>query len=279
MATTAAITGIGLAAAGTAAAIKAQQMKTKARRVNYAGSAEATDEYRTKYGAGADQGNQGYAQGQRTATSASIGALGLGQTGQQLTQRGLQMNVAPSTQGMDLLNAYQPGQVAAAQQQLVLDQNAQANLGAARAGGALQLRNALGANAQAGVQAAGQLAAERAQEEQALLGAKVDQANTMQGQRLANLQVQNQSLGLGTGLVAQGNSQLLSAGQTQGQLGLGNQGQYLNSLSDVNSQQLAADLDYERRRQADQQRKAQNWFGLGQGLIGSGASILGKSGG
>jgi hypothetical protein len=63
MAVTAAVAGAGLIAAGTAAAIKANKMKTQGRKVNYGGSAAATDQLKQTYAAGADQGNKSFTEG------------------------------------------------------------------------------------------------------------------------------------------------------------------------------------------------------------------------
>lgn len=242
-------------------------MKTKARSKQYGGSTEAVDAYRKAYGTGADRGADAVEAGRRQLLTGGQAATDLAARGRTVLDSA--GNIAPvpvSTTGASLLGAYQPGAVAAAQAQQVLDANAQANLGAARSGGALGLRNALNANAYAGVDAAQGLAVQRAQEEERLLAAKVAQENAdraAQTDALALAEQQRlQATQVGAGIAQASNGQAIQAASATGQLGLTSQGQYLNQLSDVERAQLTADMDYERRRQEDQQRKSQNLWGL-----------------
>jgi hypothetical protein len=284
MAITAGVVGAGLIAGGTAAAIRAQRMKTAAKGKQYGGSADAVDSMRTGFAQGVDQGNAGVVAGQDRLREASLDTQNLQKQGLNIANSAGQIQ-APvlNNGGLSLLNSYVPGQVAEAQTKRVLDQQQQATMGGARAGGALGLRDAINANAYQGVQAAQNLAEQRAQEEQALLGAKVAQGNTQIGmQQDANQVAQAQRaqlLGLGTGVQGQAIGQQIGTATGIGQLGIANQGQQLNALQETNAQQLTADLDYERRRQADAQRKSQNIFALGQTLIGGGANVLSKAGG
>jgi hypothetical protein len=284
LAITAGVVGAGLIAGGTAAAIRAQRMKTAAKGKQYGGSADAVDSMRTGFAQGVDQGNAGVVAGQDRLREASLDTQNLQKQGLNIANSAGQIQ-APilNNGGLSLLNSYVPGQVAEAQTKRVLDQQQQATMGGARAGGALGLRDAINANAYQGVQAAQNLAEQRAQEEQALLGAKVAQGNTQIGmQQDANQVAQAQRaqlLGLGTGVQGQAIGQQIGTATGIGQLGIANQGQQLNALQETNAQQLTADLDYERRRQADAQRKSQNIYGLAQTLIGGGANVLSKAGG
>lgn len=284
MAITAGVVGAGMIAGGTAAAIRAQQMKTKPRGVQYGGSQEARKGYLENYGERTDAGAARVNDGKQLVGQA-------GGLGSQLASRGLQTmdsanNVqlnTPSYEAKGLLAGYTPGAASAAQAQQVLDQNARANLAAAQSGGAMARRAAINANAMAGVQSAADVAALRAQEEQAYLGARIAQANEDQGMLARALEVQEaQRLGrltTGAQVATGGNAQALTAGTNQMQAGLMQEKTYLDAIQSVEEQQMAANLDFERRRQADQQRKAQNLWGLGSTLIGGGAKVLGNAGG
>jgi hypothetical protein len=229
MAVTAAVAGAGLIAAGTAAAIKANKMKTQGRKVNYGGSAAATDQLKQTYAAGADQGNKSFTEGVAGLNNVRGQGLALTNQGQAITSSA--GGITPGLYGhagSQLLAQYQPGQIAAAQAQQAMDQNTAAVSGAARAGGALGLRNALNANANNGQVLAQNAGIQAAQERQALLGAQVAQGNTeTQGQLDQNAVAQQQRtqlLGLGTS-VTQGRSltRRQAPSSNIGQLGLANQ--------------------------------------------------------
>jgi hypothetical protein len=284
MAITAGVVGAGLIAGGTAAAIAAAKKKTQARRVQYGGSAEAGDALKQTYAAGADQGNQAFSQGVSKLNGVGLQGAQLATQGQAITNSA--GGIAAGNYGhlgSQLLTQYQPGQVAAAQAQQAMDQNTAAVSGAARAGGALGLRNALNANANNGQVLAQNAGIQAAQEKQALLGAQVGQANVeTQGQLDQNALAQQQRtqlLGLGTGVTQAGVNAQAGAASNIGQLGLADQGQFLNQQQNVYDQQNSNDVNYEQRRQADQQRRAQNLWGLGSSLIGSGAKAIGGGGG
>lgn len=278
--------GAGMVAGGTAAAVKSMKQKTKGRRAHYGGNADATQGYRETYAGGVDKG----------ATGVNRGTVGLVQAGQQagdIRDRGLSImdsaggvSVSPNAftrEGAGILGAYQPGAVSAAQAQQMLERNARANLGAAQGGGAMAMRNAVNANAYAGVNAAADIAAIRAGEEERLMAAKVAQANADQqtvlgAEALADQQAL-QRLQLGSGVASGGNQQAIGTSGAIGQLGLAQEKTYVDALQNVETQQLMANMDYEKRRQADAQRKANNLWNLGSTLIGGGAKMAAGAGG
>jgi hypothetical protein len=278
MAVTAGVVGAGLIAAGTAAAVRAQRMKTKARAVQYGGSQEAGSSLAETYAKGADQGNAGYQQGNKGLNTAAANSQQLFRTGQGIIDQA-QQPVVVDNLASQRLAGYQPGAISAQATRNTIDELGRQNLAGASAGGAAGIRDAVNANAQMGVQATGQLAQQAAQEKLGYLGMTIDQANA---DRAAALQAEAQRQSLlqtGAGIAAQGNNQRISSSGTLGQLGLADQGQFLAQQQNVLDTQNMNDLNYEQRRQADQQRKAQNLWGLGSSLIGGGASILGKAGG
>lgn len=177
-----------------------------------------------------------------------------------------------TTAGSDALAAYQPGAVSQAMAQQVLNRNAQANLGAARSGGALGLRNALNANAQAGVSAQADMAAQAAQEQERYLAAQLQQANADRAAQQAQI---SQGIGMSQGALAQG----LDASNAYTRIGAGLEGSYLDAEQHLLDQQLIADLDYDRRRQAEGQRKSDRLWDMAGGLIGIGGKALGSMGG
>lgn len=178
-----------------------------------------------------------------------------------------------STVGSEALAAYQPGAVSQAMAQQVLNRNAQANLGAARSGGALGLRNALNANAQAGVAAQADMATQAAQEQERYLAAQLQQANADRAAQQAQV---SQGIGLSQGALGQG----LDASNAYTRAGLGLEQGYLDAESHLNDQQLIADLDHERRRQAEQQRRSDRlWDFSGALLSGAGKALGGIGGG
>jgi hypothetical protein len=263
-----------MAAGATAAAIRAQQMKTKARRSYYGGSQDALDAQRDSYATGIDQGNSGYDTGVR-------GLQHAGGTGATITDRGMQLldsaaAAQPSQAGVAPLQSLDPQAVARVRSQMALDQNARATLGMARSGGALGIRQAVAANAAAGVQGAQQEAAMGLEGEQAK--AQLLSQNAVQRSQLDQAK-QAQLLNAGGQLATTGNAQTLQAASGVGQLGLTNQGQYLNQLQGADQSQLSADINYDTRRQADQQRRAQNLWSLAGTLTGGAAKAFGSIGG
>ena len=192
-----------------------------------------------------------------------------------------------------ILAAYQPGRVSEAAGRAAIDQVSQANLGGARAGGALGLRNALNANGQAGVDMAGQIAAQRAAEEERYLGAQVGQANLDRSTTLdqrnnesaMQLQadeayrqriLQNQNMNYGISQAALGAR--LGALDSQAGQAIQREGLAATSLGEIRGQQLSADINYDTRRQAEQQRKSNNLWGLAGGLVGIASGALGSLG-
>lgn len=284
MAITAGVVGGAMVVGGTAAAVRAMRMKTKPRGVQYGGSQGTLQGYREMYGQGVDRGAVSAAEGlHHVGTGAErADALTVRGAGIMDSAENIQ-NPALQREGMALLKSYQPGAVAEAQARQVLDQNAQANLGAARSGGALAMRNAVNANAMAGVRAAADSATQRAAEEQAYVQVLAQQANRDEQAQLEAEAVAEQQrvarLGLGSGIISTANQQQIGAGSAAAEIGAGQERTYLTELSGVNQAQLAADLDYERRRQADAQRRANNLWNLGSSLIGGGARAIGGGAG
>lgn len=269
---------------GTAAAIRAQKMKTKPRGVVYGGTMANQVAMGDGFAQGVDKGADSLARGENGLVGAVKDSRGLMNRGTALADSANGMQAVNATNGaQSMLGSYVPGAVAAAQAQQVTDATGRQTLAAGSTGGALGLRDAMYANSAAGQQNAQAAAVQRAQEEQALLGARVaqenadraariDAANTVAAQRL-----QTQTAGA---QIAQGaNAQAVTGAGNIGQLGLANQGQYLGQAQTVEDRQFQANLDYEKRRQEDQQRKSQNLWNLGSSLIGGGAKAIGGAGG
>jgi hypothetical protein len=262
---------------GAAAAVRAQRMKTNPRGVTYGGNADTQDALLDDYGQGVAQGNGAVTSGLTGLQSGFIGGVQQRQTGQALIDSAASSTPAPTGQGMSILQGYQPGQVAATQQQVALDQGALQTLSAGRTGGALGLRNALVANAGNTMQVGQAAAAQRAQEQQSYVAAQVAQANqdkanqfSANGQRLQQLQ-------LGGGIMATGNGQATGAAGTITSAGLNDQGQYLGQQQNVYDSQAGLNQTYETNRQQNQVRKSQNLWNLGGSLVGSGVSTLSKA--
>lgn len=287
MAVTAGIAaGVGLAAigAGTAAAIRAQKMKTQPRGVTYGGSKDAQDTLEEQNLQGIAQGNAQQVQGFTGLEAGRKAAAQLAGDGVSIRQSGNRVvPVAVGNQGGAILGQYQPGAVAQAQAQQSLDQNTAASFGAARSGGALGLRNALNANATTGAQTAQALAVQRAQEQQALTQAQVAQANTNQQNLFQSDQQaaaqRAQLLGIGTQAQAAGAGMMTQAATSQAQAGLSNQNQWLGQEQNLNDEQAKLNAMYEQTRQGTAQKKSDRLWGLGSSLIGGGFGMLGKAGG
>lgn len=248
-------------------------MKTKARRSYYGGSKEELDAQRGSYATGVDQGNAGYGQAQ-------TGLAEGGATGSDIAQRGTKildsaLTGQPSQAGAAALNSLDPQAVAKIRAQQAMDANSAANLAAGASGGALGLRQALQANAAAGAGVAQGAAAAGVEGEQAK--AQLIAQNAVQRAQLDQTR-QNTLLDAGGQLALSGNGQTIQAAGTGGQLGLTSQGQYLNQLQNTDLAQLKADTDYDTRRQQDQQRKAQNLWGMAGTLTGGAMKALGGAG-
>lgn len=232
-----------------------------------------------------EQGAQHYNEGRLALANTSAAA-------EQQRQIGLGLNATAAqdqamsqfgNQGSEYLAGYQPGAISQAMSRQVLDQNAQANLGAARASGALGLRNALNANAFTGVQAAGQMATQAAQEQERYLAARVGQANIdretqIQAEEAQRQRVlQQQALGLGVAQNSLGTG--LQAATTYGNQAIQREQTAAAGLDSIRQSQLEADMNYDQRRQAEGQRKSDRLWGLAGGLIGVAGSALGRLGG
>lgn len=218
--------------------------------------------------------NRAEAQGVVDTGLAGVASASQAAEQQRLIALGLMQGDGPgfSTAGSDFVAGYQPGQVSQTMAQQVLNRNAQANLGAARSGGALGLRNALNANAQAGVNAQADMAAQAAQEQERYLAAQVNQANADRAAQMAQV---GQGIGLAQGALGQG----LNAGQAYTSAGLNLENNYLDAEQRLNEQKLMADMDYDRRRQAENQRKSDRLWNLSGSLLGIAGKAFGSAGG
>jgi hypothetical protein len=176
---------------------------------------------------------------------------------------------------------YKPGEQSAAAAALALKQSGQQNLAMARSGtnAAMGLRTALNANGQAGVDIAAQTALIRAQEEQAAVQLRTEAyaraaaaANAMRGgdMGLAGFQTGRQQFGVQTAGSAYGGLASLGAGR---------EATYLDAQQNVEQAQLQAEMEYERRRQEEAQRKSNALISLGAGLIGGGGRVMSMGGG
>lgn len=239
------------------------------------------------------------------ATLAGQGQL-LGQAQQMQTDALARGNSAATDQGMysvgqqavgnegaGILAGYRPGAVSQAMASNVVNQAAQASLGAARSGGALGLRNALNANAQAGVGIAGQQAAQAALEQQQYIGQQVQQAN-LDRQALLDQRNTESAMGLQADeayrqrvLQSQAQNYGLAANALGAQMGtLDSQASQAvqreqlaaSGLDSIRNSQLEAELNYDTRRQQEQQRKSNNLWGLAGSLLGVSGAALGSIG-
>jgi len=263
---------------GIGAGISAARQKTNPRKVQYGGTEEEYQGYQDQAAAGLTQGNQGYTQGTRGLLQTANAGQDLAQTGRGFISQANGVGVQAQNAGGAILAGYQPGQVSGLASQAALEAGARQNLGAARSGGALGLRNALTANAGGNVQAAQNAAVLRAQEEQQYVQARVAQANqNQQDQFQAQQQTQAQRAqmyGLGSSLMQAGNGQAQTAYGNITQAGLNNQGQFMDQQTHLLDADNQNKMSYEQMRQAEQQRKSDRKWGLASGLIGGGMSAM-----
>lgn len=282
--------GGAMAVGGIAASIKGARTKANPRRSYYGGSQEALDATRTAYNEGIQSG-----QGQVNAGLQSIGqgvesAQGVAQQGQDLYGRGgnyLDQANAQFRRGSMVQNdalrhigAAARGE-APSQAEAMLAANAD---DAARRGMALAstarggnqasaMRSAAMAGSQgalaAGQQAAALRAAEMAQARGEL--AALGQGLYAQGQIPGQMGLS--AIGQGLGAQQFGANALMGAGQFTAGLGAGREASYLGAQQNVEQSQLAAQLDYDRRRQAEAQRRSDRWWDFGGRLISGGGSV------
>lgn len=270
------VVGGSMVAGGTAAAIRAQRMKTNPRGVQYGGSPEALDAYRDQYQQGIGTGAGLIGQGTGAQAGLSTDAYGTVNQGRGLIASGM---ATPTNADPRALQFIQQGGVDAnaaadAGAHSALDDIYRQNQAAAVTGGALGQRQAIYENAAAGGAIAQQLAAQRAQNALATDQAAAGQVVTDQGIVQANRGLNLNQAQVGAGLIGTGYGTQLGANNAQIQAGLGTQGQYLGALGDVEQQQNENALDYERRRQANAIRRSQNLWNLGAGLITGGAGVI-----
>lgn len=281
--------GAAMAAGGTGAAAKG--FSTKGTRPNpsyYGGSQGALDAQRDLYarqqrdnGRLIDSGAQGLGQ---------IGNWGMAQANQaEGSINGAFANEQAARQQQALLAgnitnaaaAYQPGGQSIATYKAALADAANQNMALARSGtnSAMGLRDALNANAQASVDIGQRAALIRAQEEQAKAQLGI-QANAAAGQMMGDVRAGDQSLaGMNIGRQQFGVQTAGGVYSGLSNLGAGREATYLDAQSQMEQAQLAAQMDYDRRRQEDRLQKRSQLIGLGAGLISGGANVMASSGG
>lgn len=289
-----AVIGAGMAAGGVASAVKGARIGAKPNQSYLGGSPEALAERRRAANAGIqsgqDQINAGTGLlGQGVESARGIASQGAGLTDQAQGFFGAaQGSIAQGGQARD--QAFQMQRAAALGQapsvaEGLLRQNAddaaRAQLGmaaGARGGGALAAqRNASNVGAQLQLQAGQQAATLRAQEIAQARNALAGIANDYTG-------AGGMQAGIGSGLLGQGmqaqqfgaNAEA-GAGQFVAGLGADREQTYVGVQNDVDRTQLEAELDYDRRRQAENQRRSDRFFQLGGALIGGGGNILASS--
>lgn len=271
---TAAIVGGTLVAAGAATAAKGAATKGVDPRLgtyNYGGSDYAASGYRQNYG------NQvGLAQALGSAPLATYGQLQQsGATAQQQGLGTLTQALAPGgfgTEGGVDLSGVDPGAAAEAQSRATLAQAALRTNALGRTGGALGLRAAINANAGAGAQAAQQAAVTRAQAEQQMVQAQLQNQGLINQTRFGLAGLGQQQQGFGAGLQMEASNNVANIGLQREQL-------YNQQLSDFETRQMEAQIAGEQARQQSKLDKRRLIVGLGAGLIGSGASVMASGGG
>lgn len=280
--------GVGgaMAVGGAGAAIRASRIKAQPRKVYYGGSAEGENALRDAAAAGVDnaerltgQGVGALQQGFRSGYQTSQAGAGLLQesVGSPAPGRDYESARAAKMGGMSLLNSYRPGEASRLAAQAASDQAGRQNLAAGATGGALGLRDAMYNNANSGQQIAQQAAVQRAQEEQALLSAKVNQQNMDRGVGDANyadaVSRRLQGAQIGAQIAGAGNGQVLQAGQGITSAGLSQTGLYLDQAQNVENSAFQANLSYEKARQEEKQRKSDRLYQFGGAVFSAGASV------
>lgn len=270
------ITAAALAGGGAAATAGAAGQKTGYNRQYFGGSPEELERLRQEQAANATAGRSLT----DTATGNMMGTASMAQNAanKQATQmEQLSQSVGRPAFTNDPLANYDPGMVARAQAQAALQQQARASLGAGFAGGALGLRNAVNANAEATVNAAPAIAAAAggAANDQALAQSQQQLARSQLDQQYAGRVLQGQQLGLSARLAGTGLQ--LDAQRYAGDVGQNREQLYTGQLQDTNSQQFQGDQDAEARRQAAALQKQDRLFRMGEQFF-SGASKAATAG-
>jgi hypothetical protein len=145
----------------------------------------------------------------------------------------------------------------------------------AASGGPLAQRQAMADNSMAGAQVAQDLAAVQAQNRLATGQALAGQYDTNVDQNLAQRGLFLQQAGLGANVAQAGYGTQISAATPAVSAGVATTGQYLDAQQQAEQAQLAAALSYEQRRQQEAQRRSQNLWNFGAGLVSGGARTLG----
>jgi hypothetical protein len=197
------IAGAAMVGAGTAAAIRANRINAKPRGVAYGGSPEALDAYRDQYASGIGYGGMLRDAGIQDMSNVGTQAAGTAQYGQGLIAGALDRSRANTGYGA-MQAIQQTGSVAnnAADVggRIALDQAMSRNTALAQTGGALGMRSAMAANADASAQIAQQNAAIRAQNAVAQQQAIAQQFNTNDAINQSWRGLDLQEAGLGAGL-------------------------------------------------------------------------------
>lgn len=280
--------GAGLAAAGTAIAGGAMSVKnTKPRKQFFGNTAEQEQAYRNQYETGIQQGNAMLGQGAgmigqagQMAQDNALLSQGMYGQGRMLGDAG----IAGQNRGISnmLSAAYQQGPSAAqAQMQAGLDQSQRAMMAqaaAARGGNqAAAMRNAQAQGSQMALDANQQAAVLRAQEQQAEIARRVNAQ-----QAAAQLYGQQSQLGYniqgqGLGYANQAAGMYGDLGQGIGQMGLANQGQFLDARTAMESAALNADVQVAMAKAQAQQNKRNGLLGFAGALVGGGGAVMGSA--
>lgn len=268
-------------AGGTAAAVKASQQATKPQPTWYGGDPEAYAGYRDRYGAARTAGAAVGDQGMKSLAELADAGQGVATQGQGIVTDALGRRFDPNFGAQEVAHGIGDRAVAEANlaSQAALDQATHKNVAIAQSGGPAAMRMAMAENADAGIvgaqNAATTAAGARLAGEQAYLGQLNlgDQFVTAQRQQALT------EAGLGAGLVGTGFGAQATGGGGVMQGGLLRERSYLEGETGVEQTQTMLALDEERRRQADKQRKNQNLWGLGAGLISGGGQVMAGAGG
>lgn len=264
----------GGAALGRSAGISGQNPN----RQLYGGSKDEYDRLRAQYQTGLLAGGKVSEDSLRNLQDqALIARNGIGSTGKNMMVDALRRPVEMDSRGAEELQAMDPGAVAQAQANAALDAAARRNIGMASNGGALGMRNAIMANADAAVNIGANVAATAAalemQKRQALADEYARQNQIAMALRSQNLQ----EAGMGADMYVGGNAMSLDATQAAGSLGQGYMNSFLGAQQNMDQAQLNANIDYDTRRQAARQKKADRLWNFGTGLIGAGGKMLGSA--
>lgn len=269
-ATGAIIAGLAMAGAGTAAAVKANKIKTSPKGVTYGGSPEELYNTENQYATGIHQGQILRNAGIQDMAGVGGAAAAQAAYGQDMMDDSFAaMNSGKMTNAQYMAQLWKQSQQGqnALQASSQFDRAARQNTALAQVGGPMAMRQAMAANSDAAAQAEQQ----RAIADASMAGVYAQQAQAADNARRDHYM---QRIGMGAGLMQGGMDTQLAAYNPAVQAGLATEENYLGAEQNVQQAQLGADLDYERRRQAEKQRRSQNLWGLGSSLITGGGKVM-----